>query len=130
MLDVCEVIRDALEAKGFENVYLKRLGELTGREGIVVRPVSPSVSRRYADRSWSTDFIVNVMCRYRSESEAMAACYAVASAIDSAQLESANGSYKWTSTGVYTEPQELVLDEANMYVWAVQFRVVIERRER
>ena len=127
IVDVCEVVKAAIEAEGYRNVYVKRLDELTGKEGIVVRPSALLTARRYSNRTWTTDYIVNVMCRYRSEHEAMQTCFGLRDLLDGAALARINGSYRWTSTEVYTEPQEIALDEADMYVWSVQLTVRIER---
>ena len=127
MIDVCQVMRSTLLGHSYTDVYLKRLDQLTGKEGIVVRPVYPPVSRRYLDRSWTSEYIVNVMCRYFDEERAMNTCWEIENLLDGYPLPSANGSYTWTATEVYTEPQELALDEAGMFVWSVQFSVIIER---
>ena len=127
IVDVCEVIRAVLEAAGYKPVYVKRLDALTGKEGIIVRPSYLQTARRYSDRTYTTDYIANVMCRFHSEQAAMQACYGIRDLLDGAALPSINGSYRWTSTEVYTEPQEIALDEADMFVWSVQLTVRIER---
>ena len=128
MIDVCEAMRDALTSAGFSGVSLRRLDEMTGKEGIVIRQVTPMVSRRYADRSWTTDVVVGAYCRYRSEHEAMTVCSAVRDVLDWLALPSPSGGYAWTATEVYTEPAELAFDEAGMYTYLVQFKVTIERK--
>lgn len=126
-VDVCEAVAAKLKETGYAGVLLKRMDEMTGREGIVVRLAGSRVVNAHFDRTYTVRVIVNVMCCYYAEAEAMTSANDIRDTVDGAALPSINGSYRWTATEVYTEPQEITLDEAGRYVWNVQFAVTIER---
>ena len=50
MTDLLEVAKSYLEGLGYQGVWLKRLDEFTGSEGIVLRRMPETVTDRYMDR--------------------------------------------------------------------------------
>ena len=127
MIDLCERAKDYLEAKGFKGVYIKRLDEFTGKEAIVIRPLSLTAIDEYYDRSSSDEYVYQITVRRRSEYEAMNICSEVAKALDGAYLPSENDSYLFIDQETYTEPQEQELEEANFYAWQVRMVAKLAR---
>lgn len=125
-MDVCESIQTSLFVIGIE-ASLQRLDSFTGQEGVVIRRVIPEVSQRYMDGTRTVGFIAHIIVRNRSERRAMDLCEQIADYLQDRPLPSLDGSYKWTATNIYTEPQELALDEENFYAWDTRIEVVIER---
>lgn len=125
-MDVCESIKAALAERGWV-ANLKRLDPFTGDEGIIVRRGLPESAGRYMDASRSVNFIARIFVRYRSERTAMETCDAIADYLIDRPLPSLDGSYLWSATEIYTEPQELVLDDGGFYVWETSVAVTIER---
>lgn len=125
-VDVRESLKKILETQGY-TVSLKRLDSFTGKEGIVLRQVMPQRTEKYLDTSRSYDYIVHVVVRNRSEKTAMDTCCDIADLVEDLPINSLNGSYVWTGTDIYTEPEEMVLDEDNFYAWNTRIRVRIER---
>ena len=126
VVDVCESMKQILDAAGY-TASLKRLDSFTGKEGIVLRRVLPQRTERYFDNGRSYDFIVHVVVRRRSEAQAMYECSDIAELLTDCPVESLNGSYTWTGTDIYTEPEEMALDEDNFYAWNTRVNVRIER---
>lgn len=125
-VDVTEAMRKVLEDEGY-TVSLKRFDTFTGKEGIILRRVLPTRATKYMDTTRSYNFIVHVIVRRRSEAQAMDECCAIADLLEDCPIPSLNGSYTWTATDVYTEPEEMVLDEENFYAWNTRIDVRIER---
>ena len=130
MIDLHERVKAYLEAKGFENVSLKRLDSFTGKEGIVVQLLPATVVETYYDGTQVLDQPYRVTVRRRSEAEAMQTCSDIAEALEHVILASARNEYAPHGTEgqqVYTAPQELALEEKSFYAWHVQMRARIER---
>lgn len=126
MIDLVDRARDFLADHGYE-AHVKRLDAFTGKEGIVLRRVPSTVTGRYFDGGEAVSYIYQVVVRRRSEREAMEQCCDIAELLKGAWLESGNGSYAFVGQEVYTEPQELKLDEANYYAWEVRIEASISR---
>ena len=118
MIDVVEQAKKLIEAEGYQNVTMRRLDAMTGREGIVL----PSTFEgRYQDRSRNLAYLWQVVVRTRSASEGQETAEALAMLLDAAQLPSGNKSYWFIAQEIYTPVQELELDESLFY--AYEFRV-------
>ena len=129
MIDLCERAARLLTESGLEGVSLRRLDEITGKEGIVVRRMPSTVSESYYDGTRVLDAPYEVIVRRRSEERAMEECSLAAEMLEGVTLESSNGSYRPSGTDgqqVYTAPQEMALEEANFYAWHVRMHAAIE----
>ena len=127
MIDLLEVAKSYLEGLGYEGVWLKRLDEFTGHEGIVLRRMPETVTDRYMDRSFASDYVWQAIVVRRSEREAIETCEELARALRFAPLDSINGSYRLVENDVYTAPQEMAADEEGFFSWQVQFTAHIWR---
>jgi len=124
-MDVCESIQSALKAEKID-ASLKRLDSFTGKEGVIIRRVIPEFSGRYMDTTRTVNFIAHIVVRNRSEKAAMELCEWIANFLQDRPLASLDGSYTWSATSIYTEPQEMELDESNFYAWNTRIEVQIE----
>jgi len=125
-VDLVDRVRDALLLNGHADAHVKRLDSFTGKEGICIRRLPSTTVNRYIDRSRTAEYVYQVVVRRRSERAAMDECCDIADLLDGMRVESGNGSYRFSSQEVYTEPQELELDEANFYAWHVRMVASIE----
>lgn len=125
MIDLVEGVKALLVENGFD-AHVKRLDAFTGKEGVCVRRLPSSAAAKYMNRKRCVGYLYQVVVRRRSEREAMEECEDIARILESARVESANGSYGFTSQEVYTEPQELEIDEAGFYAWHVRMIASIE----
>lgn len=121
MIDVVEQAKKLLEAEGYQNVTMRRLDAMTGREGIVLRKLPSTFEGRYQDRSRNLAYLWQVVVRTRSASEGQETAEALATLLDAAQLPSGNKSYWFIAQEIYTPVHELELDESLFY--AYEFRV-------
>lgn len=121
MIDVVEQAKKLIEAEGYQNVTMRRLDAMTGREGIVLRKLPSTFEGRYKDRSRNLAYLWQVVVRTRSASEGQETAEALAMLLDAAQLPSGNKSYWFIAQEIYTPVQELELDESLFY--AYEFRV-------
>lgn len=121
MIDVVEQAKKLIEAEGYQNVTMRRLDAMTGREGIVLRKLPSTFEGRYQDRSRNLAYLWQVVVRTRSASEGQETAEALAMLLDAAQLPSGNKSYWFVAQEIYTPVQELELDESLFY--AYEFRV-------
>lgn len=121
MIDVVEQAKKLLEAQGYENVTMKRLDAMTGREGIVLRKLPSTFEGTYQDRSQTLAYLWQVIVRTRSASAGQETAEALAKLLRAAKLPSGNDSYWFISQELYTPVQELELDESLFY--AYEFRV-------
>lgn len=121
MIDVVEQAKKLIEAEGYQNVTMRRLDAMTGREGIVLRKLPSTFEGRYQDRSRNLAYLWQVVVRTRSASEGQETAEALAMLLDAAQLPSGNKSYWFIAQEIYTPVQELELDESLFY--AYEFRV-------
>ena len=124
-MDVCEATKKVLSLNGWD-AELKRLDQFTGHEGICLRRVVPETARSYMDVTRTVLAQVVVYVVNRSERTAMETCDAIAAYLSDRPVPSLDGSYRWTATRIYTEPQELVLDDGGFYTWVTRVEIEAE----
>lgn len=125
MIDVPEQAVKLIKAQGYENVFLKRLDALTGREGIVVRRIPSTVTGYDYTRSKELAYLYQVIVRTRSPKEGMETAEELEKLLDGANLRSGNGSFFFVSQETYTPTQELELDESGFYAYEFRIKAVI-----
>lgn len=129
MIDLHEQALAYLQGQGFKGLTLKRLDQMTGKEGIVVRPLPGALQEAYYDGTSIVLQPYQIIVRSRSEERAMEQCSAARDALEGVTLCSANGSYQPYGTDgqqVQIAPQELALEESNFYAWHVRMGALIE----
>lgn len=124
MVDVPEQAVAYIKEHGYDDVYLRRLDSMTGREGIVVRRLPSTVQGRSYSGARTLHYLYQVIVRRRSEREAIEQAEELANLLDLAPLQSANGSFALVQQEIYTPAQELTLSESGFY--AYEFRVRAE----
>ena len=125
MLDLFEIARDHVKA-WYPQTYLKRFDTATGKEGVYIRPIQGTTVKSYMDGSREVNQPYQIIVRNRSELKAMQACEDIAIRLERTRLNSKNGSYTFLNSFVYAEPQELQLDEKNLFAWVVVMAAYIE----
>lgn len=122
-------LRHFISENGFRGVLLGRYDKLTGREGVLIRRLPNTITERYMDGSYTLQRIVQVVVRRRIADDALEDCDWLADMLDGAQIESANGTYKFISQEVYTQPEESSLYEEGFATWSFRLRanLFIER---
>lgn len=127
-IDLVYRVRDFLQAEGYD-VSTKRLDALTGKEGNVLRHIQFARTAEYYDGTVEGDVVFQLICRSHEEMKAAQDCCDMAEDIEGMTVTTNNGSFVMDSGGIeiYTEPQELRLDEANMYAWEARFKAHIEK---
>ena len=118
--DLLERICETLKESGYPCLK-KRLDQFTGREGNLVRLMPATVTSRNFDRTRNVRQPFQVIVVRESERVAKEVCEAIAEVLDDVPIESANGSYIAVKTELYTGPEELDLNEQNLYAWHVRF---------
>lgn len=126
MIDLVYRASRFLAESGYE-AHVKRLDEFTGREGIVLRRIPSAVTERYFDGGEAVSYVYQVIVRRRSERRAMEECCDIAELLKDAWLDSENGSYAFEGQEIYTEPQELALEETGFYAWETRIKASITR---
>lgn len=126
-IDICDRAADALRKAGIE-VLGQRIDRLTGKDGSVVRMMPPRTLARYFDGSRRMEATVQFIAKRLDPTEAMAECERASDALQAADLESANGSYRLVSQA---EPdgdmEELAVGADRRHVWAVRLTAQIIR---
>ncbi len=125
MIDLFEIARDRVR-EWYPRTFLKRFDVQTGKDGVCIRPVQGTTVKQYFDGSREITQPYQVIVRDRSELKAMQVCQDIADRLMRERLESANGSYTFLAPMVYAEPQELQLDEKNLYAWVVTMAAHIQ----
>jgi len=120
VIDLVDKAADYLRAKGYKDASVRRLESLIGREGIVVRRLPTIPTGTYQDRTRSLDYLYQVVVRRGSERQAMEECSDIAELLCNTTLMSGNGSYRMSAQDIYTEPQELPLEDTGFYAWEVR----------
>lgn len=121
-IDICERARDALAAAGMDDVHVRRLDALTGREGVVVRLMPSRTVRSYYDGTRDVACTFQALAKYRDALRAMNAVDEVAEVLRHADLSSANGSYSLAGQPEQQGyPEEVAVAEDGMHVWAARF---------
>ncbi|MEG2369204.1 MAG: minor capsid protein [Raoultibacter sp.] len=128
MIDVVDVAALKLKEAGYET-SVKRLDELDSREGVVLRRLPATVTARYADLGQSVAYVFQAIVKRRDEERAIDDCEKITNLLVHADLASRNGSYVFTNAEVYTEPQELELNESGYFIWEARIRVNIYRKD-
>lgn len=124
-IDVPDMAVEYLRGLGYADTHLKRLDAMTGREGIVVRRIPSTVTAREYGKRQQVSYLYQVIVRNRSERRAMELADELCRALDTAEIESGNGSYEFVAQEVYTPPQELTLDEAGFFAHEFRIRAYI-----
>lgn len=117
MIDLLDVAEKRIREAGYRFTYFRRLDSAAKREGIIIRRLPATVTGRYYDGRKDVRYYFQVIVKRRSEERAMIECESIADLMEIVDLSSANGSYSITSCVVDAEPQELELNESNMYAW-------------
>ena len=127
-IDLVYRARDYLRTRGI-SCYTKRLDSFVGKEGNVLRPVEFIITEEYYNGEYEGEYIFQAFCRSRSEEEAATQAGEIADELEGVVLTTANGSFIMDSGGIeiYAEPQELVLDEADMYCWEARFLAHVQK---
>ena len=128
-IDICEVAADALAEAGIA-AKARPLSAIDGKSGTVVR-LMPSVARRtYMDGSRLLDCYVQVVSKGEpgDEFEPMDVCERAARVLESADLQSRNGSYEIAGLPEQDGDVERVAVGTDMrHVWAVRIVAKIIR---
>lgn len=125
-IDLPDMAALCIERAGYENVYLKKLDELTGKTGIVVRRMPSAVTGRDYSGSVSLAFVYQVVVRLKSEVAAMQTASELCQLLDMADIPSGNGSYQFVAQEVYTTPQPLETGEKGFYAQEFRIKALIE----
>lgn len=127
VIDIPDVVASILRSDGYD-VSVKRLDATRNTEGVVIRRIPATVTDRYLDRDKVIEYIYQVIVRNRSEEEAMEQCCMIAESLDGKSITSENGSFVMIGCQeVYTEPQELALDELGFFAWETRISAQIVR---
>lgn len=123
--DVPEAAKSLLQAEGYSPVVVSRLDAVGKMEAIVLRPAPSTTSARYVDGSRRVAYVLQVLCKRESELQAMEDSHGISELLDMSHLPSPTDSYQFVSAEIYTEPQELGVDESGFYVWELRIRANI-----
>jgi hypothetical protein len=110
-MSIVDLAAEYLRANGFPDASKRRLDGLTGAEGVVVRFMIDTPVVAYMDGSAICQTVYQVVCRNRSEAAAMENCAKAAALLDGVDLGGL------VSHTVYSEPQELGLEERGFHAW-------------
>jgi len=113
--DILRAVRDELRSAGLGPLYMRRLGALDGREGIVIRPGAARVLSRYIDGSADMEMPVRVICKRREAVRAMADAEDAADALSLAVVTA--GGETAVITCEAERARELELSDAEYSVW-------------
>lgn len=127
-IDLPDMAARYVEAAGYEGVTLRKLDQMTGKSGIVVRRVPSSLTGRYYDGAREVAYVYQVVVRQRSEVRAMQLAAELADLLDGAEIRSGNGSYEFVAQEVYTLPQSLEAGEEGFYAQEFRLKALIETR--
>ena len=120
-VDICERACDALRDAGMADVRGTRMNALSGKDGLVVRQMPPVTLARYMDGTRRVELRVQVVSKRLDPVEAMSDCERAASALQDADLSSANGSFELVGAPeVDGDTEQLALDADLRHVFAVR----------
>lgn len=128
MIDVTKSAKVLLKSKGIE-AGVRRLDSLEKKEGVIIRPLPYTTTGTHFDRTREISYLFQVVVKRRSELQAIGEISDIEGMLDGAYLSSLNGSYEGGACEVYTDPQELELNESGFSVYEVRFRVLITKRK-
>lgn len=129
-IDLVEQAARYLNEHGFPEALCTRLSLMTGQEAVVLGKVSRQVTESYLDGQTDIEFIYQVICCCRDDLTAMEKCTEVATLLDGATIESANGSYVFFRQEIHTEPQEIRLAEPGFFAREVRIGALITASEQ
>lgn len=127
-IDIVERAVDALGAAGIE-VLGQRIDRLSGKDGTVVRMMPPRTRATYFDGTRRVDLTLQVVAKRLDPVEAADACDRAASALCSADLSSANGSYELVDAGAERDGdiEEMAMGADRRSVWSARVVVPVTR---
>lgn len=123
-IDLADVAAKRLREAGYADAGVKRLADVSGG-GIAVRRLPATATGYYYNGSRDVAYLIQVIVARESERRAIDECCNIADMLPRLDLASENGTYLITSASVYTEPQELGLNENGMTVWECRIRASI-----
>ena len=124
MSDLLTQVKAKVESFGYE-VSLKRFDTMTGKEGIYLSPVQPTVVEAYMDGSEELLQPYQFVVRNRESQQAADICADIAAQLENESIESLDGSYRWICGDIYEYPQELDFETEGFYVWVCQMQAHI-----
>lgn len=127
-IDLPDMAARLIEAAGHEGVTLRKLDQMTGKAGIVVRRIPSAITGRYYDGEREVACVYQVVVRNRSEVRAMQLAAELEDLLDGAEVRSGNGSYEFVAQEVYTPSQSLETGEEGFYAQEFRIRALIETR--
>lgn len=122
--DIITVARNVLEAQGM-SANLRRLDEMTGKEGIVIRLLPITRTDSHYDLSECLEVPYQVIARCRSDSQAYGMCTKAVELLEHRIFPIEGGSV--TDQEVYTYPQELELSESGFYAYETRMTAYVTR---
>lgn len=127
-LDICEVAAKALRGGGID-AKARPLSAIDKKDGTVVR-LMPSVTRRtYMDGTRLLDCHLQVVSKALDEYAPMDTCERAARILESADLESDNGSYEIVGLAEQDgDIERLAIGTDMRHVWAVRIVAKIIRQ--
>lgn len=123
--EIIKRAKSTLEAHGIKGVYLRRLDEMTGKEGLIIRLLPITRSDTHFDLSECLQVPYQVIARFRSDSEAFEMCSKAVEILEHCvfPIEGAHLS----DQEVYTYPQELEVSESGFYVYEARLTAQVVR---
>ncbi|MEG2934755.1 MAG: minor capsid protein [Gordonibacter sp.] len=128
-IDLVDVAAKRLREAGYKDADVKRLADVSDG-GIAVRRVPATTTGTYYDGTRNVSYLFQVAVARESERQAIDECCDIAELLTHADLASENGTYRLTSTEVYTDPQELELTDSGITVWECRFKAIITTKGR
>lgn len=125
-IDLPDMAARYIQRAGYEGVTLRKLDEMTGKTGIVVRRIPSAITGRDYSGSVSLAFVYQVVVRLRSEVAAMQTAAELCELLDMAEIPSGNGSYQFVAQEVYTTPQSLETGESGYHAQEFRIKALIE----
>lgn len=125
-LDMLEQVRDYLATLGVK-LYLRRRDDGLPKECVMARLLPPSTVARYQNRSRLVEQSYQVIVRAYDPEQAMELCQGIADHLDMRLFKSENGSYRMVSHEIEIDPQEMKIDDANLYAYVVYMKAEIYR---
>lgn len=118
MIDLPDVLARKLRDHGYD-AKTRKLADIS-KGGIAVRRIPSTTIARNYDGTREIAYLTQVVVSREDEMVAIDEIEAITELVPTLDLASDNGSYKLTSTEVYTDPNELQTG-----VWEVRFRSLI-----
>lgn len=123
-IDLADVAAKRLREAGYADAGVKRLADVSDG-GIAVRRLPATATGCYFNGARDIAYLIQVIVAREPERQAIDECCEIADLLPRVDLESENGTYRLTSASVYTEPQELGLNENGMTVWECRIKAII-----